>query len=199
MKKLLFIPAAIVVMMSIMNSEKVCTITELKEYQLVNRDLAILLDSMLNTFDYSCFDEVKLNRDSLLQVSYGFNCSNNLTDMAWRISSYTREGAEPSLWLEPVYTNKVHTSEIRSKVNSFAKIGSHRVIFDFNDIRLRSMFKTVDESSEKFCVVDNNRSGMPGFPIDSHFVVKKLNGKFKVAMSNRLDCVYREKLNARRY
>jgi hypothetical protein len=198
MKKLLFIPAAIVLMMSIMNNEKVCNVTELKEYQLTNRQLTILLDSMMNTFDYSCFDEVKLNRDSLLQVHYGFNCSNNLSDMAWRVSSHSRNGSEPTLWLEPVYTNKIHTSQIRSMVNSFAKVGNHRVIFDYNDIRIRAMFKIVEEPTEKFCVVDNNKDGMPGFPIDSHFVVAKMNGKFKVATSTKLDCIHREKLNARR-
>ena len=181
-----------------MNTEKVCNITELKEFQLVNRDLAILLDSMLTTFDYSCFDEVKMNRDSLLQVTYGFNCSNNAADMAWRLSSYSPNPSAQSLWIEPVYTNKIHCNGIRSKVNSFAKIGDHRIVFDYNDIKLRHMFRTVGEQVEKFCIIDNNSSCMPGFPVDSHFTISKIEGSFAIATSQRLDCVYREKLNANR-
>lgn len=199
MKKFLFIPVAIVLMMSIMNSEKICNVTELKEYQLATRDLAILLDSMLNTFDYSCFDEVKLNRDSLMQVNYGFNCSNNESNMAWRLSSYSRGASNPSLWLEPVYTNKIHFSEMKTKVNSFAKIGSHRIIFDYHDLRITTMFKITEDTKEKFCIVDNNRQGMPGHLVDSYFIVGNTNGKFDIVSTTRLDCVYREKLNARRH
>ncbi len=193
MKKITLYIAVVVLSTSIMTSEKVCHITELTEYRFTNHPFALVVDSALNTYDYSCFEEVNMDRDSLLRVNYGFSCVNNSTGMAWKISSLQKNASSaPSYWFEPVYTNKVQCADVRDNINSFVRLGKHRIIFDNRDIRLKHLFRLHPESTEKFCLVDNNKSCMPGFPIESHFVVGGQFGDYNVLVSHHLDCSKRQ-------
>jgi hypothetical protein len=189
MKKIIFYLSLAAVSLSLMNGEKVIHVTELSEYRFANHPFALVVDSMLNTYDYSCHQDVRLDRDSLLRINYGFSCSNNSTGMAWKISSLQRNGTSaPSYWFEPMYTNKVLCADVKNSINSFVRIGNHRIVFDNRDLRLKHLFKMTNEPTEKFCLVDNNKSCMPGFPIDSHFVIGGQSGAYNVVVSNHLDC-----------
>ena len=189
MKKLTYFFLFAAFSLSLMTSEKVIHVTELSEYRFTNYSFSRVVDSMLNTFDYSCHSDVNMNRDSLLRVQYGFSCDNNSTGMAWKISSTQRTGSStPSYFFEPMYTNKVLCADVKNSINSFVRLGRHRIVFDSKDIRLKHLFKMTNESTEKFCLVDNNKSCVPGFPIDSHFVIDGQFGEYDVLAAHHLDC-----------
>jgi hypothetical protein len=189
MKKITLYILLLALSASFMNSEKVIQVTELTEYRFINHPFSLVVDSMLNTYDYSCHDDVNLNRDSLLRASYGFSCVNNTTGMALKINAIQRNGSSaPTYWFEPMYTNKVLCADVKNNINSFVRVGRHRIVFDNREIRLKHLFKLTSAPTEKFCLVDNNKSCLPGFPIDSHFVIGGEFGGYKVMTAQHLDC-----------